>query len=264
MDLQGKTAVVTGAGGLGCGRMIALRLAREGALVVASDLDKRGVEETVARIEAEGGRAAPHRTDVSVRHEVDELIAFSGATFGGLDILVNNASAPYGPQGPLEGWFDAIQVDLLGPMYATLAAVPAMRKRGGGAILNIGSTSALGHGRKHSKSPGYDVAKAGVTRLTTTLQWLKERDNIRVNCLVPDWVATPEVKAYWDALTVEQRRESGAPGRLTTLEEIAGAAARLITDETLAGRILIYWSEDGPKMLPWADPGFAGYDAGYE
>jgi|SRR5450432_686202 NAD(P)-dependent dehydrogenase (short-subunit alcohol dehydrogenase family) len=85
-------------------------------------------------------------------------------------------------------------------MYAILYAIPAMRKRGGGAIVNIGSTSALGHGLKHSKSPAYDVAKMGMIRLTTTLRPLSDSDGIRVNWLVPAWVATPELTAYVDSL----------------------------------------------------------------
>ena len=118
-------------------------------------------------------------------------------------------------------------------MWATLYAIEAMRRRGGGAIVNIGSTSAIGHGRKHSKSTGYDVAKAGVIRLTTMLWWLKEKEKIRVNCLVPSWVASPEVKEYWDGLTPQQRREMDVPDTLISLDELAGTVIRLVTDETL-------------------------------
>jgi NAD(P)-dependent dehydrogenase (short-subunit alcohol dehydrogenase family) len=173
---------------------------------------------------------------------------------------VNNASAPYPPQGPLKRWFDAIQVDLLGAMWGTLHGIEAMRRRGGGAIVNIGSTSALGHGRKHSNSPGYDVAKAGVTRLTTTLAWLREQENIRVNCLVPDWVASPEVQTYFDSLTPEQRKAQGVPAVLTRLDEIAEAVVRLVTDESLAGRILVFASGREPRLIPWEDPGYAALE----
>jgi NAD(P)-dependent dehydrogenase (short-subunit alcohol dehydrogenase family) len=126
--------------------------------------------------------------------------------------------------------------------------------------VNISSTSAIGHGRKHSKSPGYDVAKAAVLRLTTTLGWLRERELIRVNCLVPDWVASAEVKAYWDPLTPQQRRELGAPDSLSTLDEIAGAVVRLITDETLAGRVMIYFNGHPPQLIPVGDPGYAALE----
>src|SRR5262245_43316840 len=211
MDLIGKVAIVTGAGGGGSGRAVARRLARDGAAVIVSDVNEPGGWDTLRLIEAEGGRASFFRADVGVEAEVHALVAFAEKTCGGLDVLVNNASAPYRPESPLGHWVETVQVDLLGAMYGTLHGTGAMRRRGGGAIVNVGSTSALGHGRKHSKAPAYDVAKAGVIRLTTTLAWLRERDSIRVNCLVPDWVASPEVRSYFDALTPEQRQEQGVP-----------------------------------------------------
>ena len=260
MELKGKVAIVTGAGGGGSGAAEARRFAREGSLVVVSDIDERGGLETIRLIEAEGGRAVFFRADAGVESDIKSMIAFAESTYGGLDVLVNNASAPYGPQGPLERWFDAIQVDLLGAMWGTLYGIEAMRRRGGGAIVTIGSTSALGHGRKHSRSPGYDVAKAGVTRLTTTLAWLRERDNIHVNCLVPDWVASPEVQTYFDSLTLEQRQAQGVPAVLTTLDEIADAVVRLVTDESLAGRVLVFASGRQPRLIPWEDPGYAALE----
>ncbi len=184
------------------------------------------------------------------------LITFAEATFGGLDILVNNVSAPYRPSAPLEHWEETVRVDLLGPMWGIRHAIDAMRKCGGGAIVNIGSTSTLGHGRKHSGSPAYDVAKAGVIRLTTTLARLRDSDGIRVNCLVPDWIATPEVKSYWDLLTPEQRRDQGVPAVLTTLDEIADAVMRLITDDTLSGRVMVCWSGQPPGLIAAGDPGY--------
>jgi NAD(P)-dependent dehydrogenase (short-subunit alcohol dehydrogenase family) len=192
--------------------------------------------------------------------EVQQLVARAEAVYGGLELLVNNASAPYEPQGLLAGWFDAVTVDLLGPMYASWHAIPAMRRRGGGAIVNIGSTSALGHGRKPSKSPGYDVAKAGVMRLTTMLAPLAEAENIRVNCLVPDWVATPEVKAYWDTLTPAERKEQGVPDVLISLDDLAGAVLELATDTHLAGRIMVWWCGQPKRLIPIGDPGHAGWE----
>jgi NAD(P)-dependent dehydrogenase (short-subunit alcohol dehydrogenase family) len=256
MDLHGKIAIVTGSGGLGSGRAIARRLSREGAAVVVSDIDEPGGHHTVDLIQAEAGRAAFLRADVGIEADVRALIAFAENSYGGLDILVNNVSAPYRPSAPLEHWEETIRVDLLGPMWGTRHAIDAMRKRGGGAIVNIGSTSTLGHGRKHSGSPAYDVAKAGVIRLTTTLARLRDSHAIRVNCLVPDWVATPEVKSYWDSLTPQQRTEQGVPHTLTTLNEITDAIMRLITDDTLSGRVMVLWSGHPPGLIPIGDPGY--------
>jgi NAD(P)-dependent dehydrogenase (short-subunit alcohol dehydrogenase family) len=257
MELTGKVAIVTGSGGLGCGRAIARRFARQGCAMVVSDITESGGLETVRLIETEGGRGAFFRADVREESDIAALIQFADTTYGGLDVLVNNASAPYHADAAPQHWFDAMRVDLHGAMYATLHAIPAMRKRNGGAIVNMGSTSAIGHGRKHSNSPGYDVSKMGLIRLTTTLAPLQASDGIRVNCLVPAWVATPEVKSYVDSLTLQQRKERGVPEVLITLDEISSAVLRLATDETLAGRILLYFNGESPRLIPLGDPGFA-------
>ena len=252
---------MTGAGGGGSGRAIAQHFARHGARVVVSDILESGARDTVRRITSEGGQAVAFKTDVRVEEEVRSLIAFSETTFGGLDVIVNNASAPYRPGEPLEHWLDTVQTDLLGALYGTRLAIDAMRRRGGGAIVNISSTSALGHGRrKPGGSPAYDVAKVGVLRLTTMLGWLYEREHIRVNCLAPDWIATEELRAYVDSLTPEQREQEGVPATLTTLGEIADAVTRLATDESLAGRVLVWWSDDRPRFLPWGDPGYTALE----
>jgi NAD(P)-dependent dehydrogenase (short-subunit alcohol dehydrogenase family) len=210
MEISGKTAVVTGSGGDGSGRAIACRLARDGAAVVVSDINEAGGCETVRRIEAAGGQAVFRRADVRVEQEVRDLIGAAEEKFGSLDILVNNASGPeYRPDEPLEYWRETIETDLMGMVNATRFAIDAMRRVGGGAIVNISSISALWHGRKNPAPavPAYDAAKAGVIRLTTMLAWLGEREHIRVNCLAPGWIGSPPVKAYWDALTPDDRKQ---------------------------------------------------------
>ncbi|HLN28344.1 MAG TPA: SDR family oxidoreductase [Gemmataceae bacterium] len=260
MDLIGKVAIVTGAGGAGCGRADARRLAREGAAIIVSDIDEAGGRKTVGNIEAAGGRAAFFRADAGVEADVAALIDFAEKTFGGVDVIVNNASAPYHADEPMGHWVKTVQVDLLGPMFAVLHGIEALRRRGGGAIVNVGSTSALGHGRKHGHVPAYDAAKAGVIRLTTTLGWLGQRDNIRVNCLVPGWIATPEVKAYYDSLSSVQRRELDVPQTLLSLDDIADAVFQLATDETLAGRIMVWWNGQPRRLIPAGDPGYAALE----
>jgi NAD(P)-dependent dehydrogenase (short-subunit alcohol dehydrogenase family) len=257
MHLPGKVAIVTGAGGGGCGRAIARRFATEGCSIVVNDLLKPGGLETVRLIESDNGRSSFFQADVSQESDVKALIEFTEKTYGGLDILINNASEPYRPQGLLDNWFNSLRVDLHGPMYAILHAVPALRKRGGGAIVNMGSTSAIGHGRKHSKSPGYDVAKMGLIRLTTTLAPLHESDGIRVNCLVPAWIASQEVTSYVDSLNPQEREDRGVPETLIPLDEIAAVVLKLATDETLGGRILVYYNGESPHLIPVGDPGFS-------
>jgi NAD(P)-dependent dehydrogenase (short-subunit alcohol dehydrogenase family) len=256
MEIAGKVAIVTGAGGGGQGRAVALRLAREGAALIVSDVDEAGGRETVRRIAGAGGRAAFCRADVGIEADIQALIAFAETTFGGLDILVNNAG-PYIAGERLEHWAETLRGNLLSAVYGTLHAIEPMRRRGGGAIVYYGSTSAIGHGRKHSPSPAYDVAKAGVARLATTMGWLREAYRIRANCIVPDWVATEEVQAYVDSLAPEERSAAGVPRVLITLDEIAGGVLRLITDESLAGRVLVWWSGEPPRLIPPDDPGYA-------
>lgn len=257
MKLRGKVAIVTGSGGAGCGRAIARRLAREGCPIVVSDIDDKGAEETARLIATDGRSVTFFHCDVRRRTEVQALVQLAEDTFGGLDILVNNASAPFRPQAPMEDWHQTIETDLIGSLYGVQLGVEAMQRRGGGAILNVSSTSALGHGPDHSTAPAYDIAKAGVLRLTTALGRLQSSHNIRVNCLVPDWVATPEVKSYYDHLTPEERRHARIPPALTSLEETAEVAIRLISDSSLAGRALVWWSGRVSGLLPLDDPGYA-------
>ncbi len=259
MDIAGKVAIVTGSGGGGQGRAVALRLAAEGASVVVSDVDEAGARETLRRIEAAGGRGAFLCADVGNEAEIRALISFAENRFGGVDILVNNAG-PYYPGDRLERWTETLQANLFSSVYGTLYAIEAMRRRGGGAIICYGSTSAVGHGRKHSASPAYDVAKAGVARLASTMGWLAEAYGIRVNCIVPDWVATEEVQTYVDSIPPEQRRASGVPDTLTPLTEIAGAVVRLIRDDSLSGRVLVWWSGQPPGLIPQADPGYTALE----
>ena len=153
-----------------------------------------------------------------------------------------------------------VEIDLLGAMAAMKFAITVMRNRGGGAIVNIGSTSAIGHGRKHSKSPAYDVAKAGLARLTTTLAWLRETDNIRINCLVPDWIAVPEVLEYWKLRSRPPNAAQDVPDVLTTLDEVADAMLELVANDALAGRIMILWSGQPRQLIAADDIGYAAVE----
>src|SRR5262245_20558465 len=251
-----RVVIVTGAGGKGCGRAIAARFAATGAVVVVSDIDDGGGRETVAAIERDHGRAAYHRADVRSRDDARELVAFAESAFGGVDVLVNNASA-LTDRPDIDDWIEPLETDLLGAMHMTRWTIDAMRRSGGGAIVNIASISALWHGRRTPGGfAGYDVAKAGLIRMTTRLAPLAETDSIRVNCLAPGWIATDGPRQYWESLTPEQRVERGVPGRLLTTDEIAGAVRRLADDPALAGRVLVWWSDDRPALIRWGDRGY--------
>jgi 3-oxoacyl-[acyl-carrier protein] reductase len=250
MKIEGRVAIVTGAGAEGTGRAIALALARRGASVVAGDIDPSGGRETVDRIEALGRHGAFVRADVRVRDDIRGVAAFAEQTFGGLDILVNNAGntwAPHFPDCPPEHWEAALDLNLRGPMYAIQVALGAMRRRGGGAIVNVSSVAGLGYGAHDS--PEYAAAKAGLIRLTATLAPLAEADNVRVNCLVPQWIATEEVKREIAAMSPQ---EQASVPRLLQPSEVADAVVGLVEDDAVAGRVRVMWCEKAPYFL---DPG---------
>lgn len=173
-----------------------------------------------------------------------------------MSVLVNNASAPHGGEG-IESWMDSIETDLLGALFATRWAIEAMRRGDGGSIVNIASISALWHGRKSPGGiPGYDVAKAGMIRMTTQLESLARTDSIRVNCLAPGWIATDAVRRIWESFTPEDRIARGMPARLLTTDQVSEAVLRLAADRSMAGRVLVWWSEDAPRVIEWGDRGY--------
>jgi NAD(P)-dependent dehydrogenase (short-subunit alcohol dehydrogenase family) len=261
VDLRNSVVVVTGAGGGGCGRAISQAFAREGAIVVVSDIDAAGGRETVRLIEVGGGRAVWCAADVRVKEQVANLIG-TAARSGDFRVLINNASGVFHLDDPLEMWQELVEIDLLGTMYGTRLAIDAFRNRGakdGCSIVNMSSITGLWHGREHA-SPGYDAVKAAVIRLTTMLASLQQSDGIRVNCLAPGWIAAPQVLEYWEPLSAEERKLRGAPSRLLRLDEVADAVFRLATDESLYGRIMLWWSEDEPRLIPWGDRGYESSD----
>jgi acetoacetyl-CoA reductase len=155
---------------------------------------------------------------------------------------------------------DPIETDLLGAVFATRWAIEAMRRGNGGAIVNIASISALWHGRKSPGGiPGYDVAKAGMIRMTTRLAALARTDRIHVNCIAPGWIATDSVRHIWESLTIEDRKTRGMPSRLLTTDQVSEAVLRLAEDRTLAGRVLVWWSEDAPRVVEWGDRGYRDF-----
>jgi 3-oxoacyl-[acyl-carrier protein] reductase len=253
MELNERIALVTGAA-TGAGRAMATRLAAGGAAVVVADIDAAGGRATVRLLEAAGGRAAFTRADVTVEPDVRAMVAFAEATFGGLDILVNNAGgtpAPHFPEASSDHWRRTLDLNLTGPMLAIQHALPALRRRGGGAIVNISSVA--GHGTWPNRSPEYAAAKAGLIRLTVVLAPLAERASVRVNCVVPNWILTEKVSAEIAKLTKEERDR--LPGPMASMEEIAEAVLSVIRDDSLAGRVLICWTGTEWELLPAAEPG---------
>lgn len=188
--LSGKGAVITGAG-RGIGRAIALGYARAGASVCCAARTESEIEETVQEIRGEGGTAVAFRADVSEWADVQALFEFAETELGGIDIVVLNAgvNVDHGlvESGDPAAWEDTIRTNLLGAYYCARAAIPALKKRGGGKIITIGS--GMGH-RGFAESSAYCCSKAGLWMLTRVLAQELRQHNISVNELIPGPVQT--------------------------------------------------------------------------
>jgi NAD(P)-dependent dehydrogenase (short-subunit alcohol dehydrogenase family) len=253
MEIEGRVALVTGAG-CGIGRAIARRLAADGAQVAVNDIDEPHGAETVRLIDEAGGKAAFVLADVSSDDDVRRMLSVVGETFGGLDILVNNAAneiePPFYPNAGADCWRRTLDVCLMGTMSATQQAIELMSERGVGAIVNLSSMAGVGF-TPHD-SPEYAAAKAGVMRLTATLAPLQERLNIRVNCIAPNWVATEKVRSYVPQLTAQQRADWWIPDMdvMATPEDIADAVVHLVRDNSLYGRAMLYGKRGKKWLVP--------------
>jgi NAD(P)-dependent dehydrogenase (short-subunit alcohol dehydrogenase family) len=236
VQLDGRVAVVTG-GGAETGRAIALRLAAGGALVVVADIDLAAAEGTVQAIEEQSGHAAAIAADVTDDGDVRRMIEFAGRDGGGPHVLVNNAggwgAANY-PEAAPEQWSATLDLNLRAAMLATQLALEPMRAAGGGLVVNIASTAGIGTGAY--ASPDYGAAKAGLIRFTTTLADLRERMNVRVNCIVPDWIATDRARGELERMTAAER--AGA-GPLVPMADVAAAVMAFVGDDDLAGRVVL-------------------------
>jgi NAD(P)-dependent dehydrogenase (short-subunit alcohol dehydrogenase family) len=198
--LLGKRAVVVGAGQtpgdtIGNGRAMAVLFAREGAHVLCVDRVLERAEETVAMIEAEGGRATPFSADIVRAEEAASVSAAAVQELGGIDVLINNVgigAAPGLSDGPAhhadEVAFDHIlQVNLKGMWLTIKAAVPVMRTTGAGSIVNISSLASLAG----NNMIAYEVSKAAVNRLTLSVATANAKYGLRCNAILPGLMDTP-------------------------------------------------------------------------
>jgi 3-oxoacyl-[acyl-carrier protein] reductase len=211
-SLQGKTALVTGAG-KGIGRAVAVALAAEGVkvgLVARTDADLQVV---AAEIVAAGGTAATAVADVADRTAVNLAVASVQQALGPVDILINNAGiGTFGKFLELEPeeWEHIIQVNLMGTYYVTRAVLPGMIARQAGDIINISSTAGQ---RGAAVTSAYSASKFAVLGLTESLMQEVRKHNIRVSALTPSTVATP--------LALENKLTDGNPEKVMQPEDLA-------------------------------------------
>ncbi len=232
MKLEGKTALVTGAGS-GIGRAIAVLFGREGAKLFAADINEEAAQAVARQIEDAGGEARALRTDTSREEDVKGAIAEAVRAWGQLDILVNNA----GIGGPQYTWDQVIGVNLSGVFYGCLHGLQQMTQQGGGAIVNMASMAGLIGATLPQTVPGgfgypYIAAKHGVIGLTRQFGLDGAPHNVRVNALCPGWIETPLLDPLKQFQMIDWAVQSTPMGRLGQPDEIARAALFLASDDS--------------------------------
>jgi NAD(P)-dependent dehydrogenase (short-subunit alcohol dehydrogenase family) len=230
-DLTGRTALVTGAS-RGIGRAIAEAMAARGADLVLAGRDTDALAETAAAVESHGRKAVPITGDVTERDTVRDLVATAIEALGHLDVVVNNAggnrfSVPFTQVRP-DGWDKVMRLNLDSVVEVCRAVGPHLLERGSGSVINLASVAGLGGVPLMSH---YGTAKAAVLALTKSLAVEWAHAGVRVNALVPGWVATDLTAFARDEPAFEQALISRVPmGRWATPAEIAGPAVFLASD----------------------------------
>jgi NAD(P)-dependent dehydrogenase (short-subunit alcohol dehydrogenase family) len=231
--LKDKVAIVTGAGsrgpGIGNGKATAILFAREGAKVLCVDAERSRAEETVEMIAGEGNVAHACAADMTLAADCRAMVEEAVSRWGGVDILHNNV----GVESRLDlmetteaEWDRVMAIDLKSMLLATQAAVPALEKRGRGAITCVSSIAALvGHGRT-----AYAAAKAGVIGFVTSVAVQLGPKRIRVNAIAPGQVWTPMVERLGDEAR-ERRKKASPLGVEGSAWDVGWGAVYLASDE---------------------------------
>ena len=228
MRLEGKVTVVTGAGN-GIGEATARRFAREGAIVVANDVDMEQARSVVTDLQRAGARALAVAGDVTKRADVETMMHHVVGEFGRVDVLINNAGINRDAMSHKmteEQWDQVLSVNLKGTFLCAQAALTRMREHGWGRVVNTSSIGSLGN----IGQANYAASKAGVIGLTRTLALEYAKYGITVNCIAPGPVMTRMLAGVPEA--IREKIVARVPiGRIARPDEIAGVHAFLASDD---------------------------------
>ncbi len=230
--MENKVVIVTG-GGSGIGRATCYRLLQEGAKVVVADRNLAGAEETRDLMEGNDQNSAVSRVDISRSDQVEQMVGDTVSKFGRLDGLVNGAgilirTAPLVEVDDVD-WDLTMDTNLKGTFYCCKYAIPAMLENGGGSIVNISSMSGV---RGVAYSVPHAVSKAGVIHLTKVAAAQYTHQGVRVNCIAPGGIDTPQMRGSTaSAETFEERNVEHPMGRVGQPDEVANLITWLASDE---------------------------------
>ncbi len=235
MRLQNKTALITG-GSSGIGRESAILFAKEGANVVVVDVNGNGGQEAVANIKEQGGQAAYFQADVSRAADCEAMVAFAEKTYGHLHILFNNAGIMHSSDDDAisteeDVWDLTMNINVKGVFLGCKYGIPALRRAGGGSIINTASFVAI----LGAATPqiAYTASKGAVLSMSRELAIIHARENIRVNALCPGPLRTELLMKFLNTEEKKQRRLVHIPmGRFGEAREMAQAALYLASDES--------------------------------
>ncbi len=231
MRLKDKVALITGAGS-GIGRQAAMLFAKEGAAIIAVDINEQAAKDTVALI----GNAIAVRADVSRSSDCQRMVAAAEREFGKLNVLFNNAGIMLGADDDAVStdeaiWDQTLAVNAKGVFLGCKHGIPALRRAGGGSVINTASFVA----RMGAATPqiAYTASKGAVLALTRELAVVHARENIRVNALSPGPLRTELLMSFLNTEEKKHRRLVHVPmGRFGEAHEIAQAALWLASDES--------------------------------
>jgi NAD(P)-dependent dehydrogenase (short-subunit alcohol dehydrogenase family) len=238
--LQGKVCIVSGVGP-GLGRQAARALAAHGAHLVLAARRQASLDEVAAEVEGIGARAITVPTDITDAEQCARLVARATEEFGGVDVLVNNAFRFDAFQSfedvDLSIWRKIMDVNLFGSLQMTRAVLPSMRERGGGSVVIVASMVAR---QPQPAQGGYAISKGALLTATRVLAYELGPSGVRVNAVVPGWMAGPSVDIYVQMTSqgrgvssqevVDELNARVPLGRIPSDEEVAGSIVYLASD----------------------------------